>query len=59
MLKMNPLKLGPESCNEGYKWCFILNNKTKMMKIHVVYYLTKQAAIAILTSNKNESCLKL
>ena len=59
MLKLNPLKLGPESCNEGYKWCFILNNKTKMMKIHVVYYLTKQAAIAILTSNKNESCLKL
>ena len=58
-LKMNPLKLGPESCNERYKWCFILNNKTKMMKIHVVYYLTEQAAIAILTSNKNGSCLKL
>lgn len=32
MLKMNLLKLGPESCNERYKWCFILNNKTKMMK---------------------------
>lgn len=58
-LKMNPLKLGPESCNERYKWCFILNNKTKMMKIHVVYYLAEQAAVAILTSNKNESCLKL
>lgn len=58
-LKMNPLKLGPEFCNERCKWCFILSNKTKMMKIHVVYYLTEHAAIALLTSNKNESCLKL
>lgn len=30
-----------------------------MMKIHVVYYLAEHAAKATLTSNKNESCLKL
>lgn len=58
-LEMNPLKLGPESYNERCKWCFILNNKAKMMKIRVVYYLTEHAAIAILTSDKNESCLQL
>lgn len=59
MLKMNLLKLGPESYNRTIQMVFILNNETKMMKPPVVYYLTEQAAIAILTSNKNESCLKL
>lgn len=37
----------------------VLNNKTEMMKIHVLHYLTEYATIAILTSNKNESYLKL
>lgn len=37
----------------------VLNNKTKMMKIHVVYYLAEHAAIAIFIAKKNESCLEL
>lgn len=30
----------------------VLNNKTKMMKIHVVYYLAEHAAIAIFIAKK-------
>lgn len=58
-LKMNLFKLRPESCYKPRKWCFICNNKSKCMKIHVVYYLIEHADIVILVSDKNESCLKL
>lgn len=32
----------------------VLNNKTKMMKIHVVYYLAEHAAIAIFIAKKKK-----
>lgn len=46
---MNLFKLRQDSCYKCCKWCFLLNNKTEIMKIHVVYYLTEYAAIVILT----------